>query len=185
MSLTDEVLGFWFGTPLSGDFQLWWFQSSPETDHKITSRFQDIYHDVVAGKYKDQLQCAEDYLAQIIVLDQFSRNMFRGHAQAFAADPLALSLAKEAVAQGFDQQLPFNGMRAFMYLPYEHSEERADQVESIRLFTALGDPNALQYAVAHQVIIERFGRYPHRNQVLGRVSTPDELAFLQEPGSSF
>ncbi len=111
--------------------------------------------------------------------------MFRGHAQAFAADPLALALAKEAVARGFDQQLPFNGMRAFMYLPYEHSEDKADQADSIRLFTALGDESALQYARAHQVIIERFGRYPHRNQVLGRVSTPDELAFLQEPGSSF
>ena len=184
MSLTDEVLEFWFGNPPSGDFQPWWFQSSSETDEKITSRFQDIYHDVEAGKYKDQLQSAEDYLAQIIVLDQFSRNMFRGHAQAFAADPQALTLAKEAVARGFDQQLP-SGMRAFMYLPYEHSEDRADQAESIRLFTALGDENALQYARAHQVIIERFGRYPHRNQALGRVSTVEELVFLQEPGSSF
>lgn len=185
MSLTKTVLEFWFGSPLSGDFQSWWFQSSAETDNKITSHFQDIYHDVVAGQYKDQLQSAEDYLAQIIVLDQFSRNMFRGQAQAFAADTIALSLAKEAVAKGHDQQLPFDVMRAFMYLPYEHSEEKADQVESIRLYTALGDPNALQYARAHQVIIERFGRYPHRNQALGRVSTPEEIAFLKEPGSSF
>ena len=123
-------------------------------------------------------------LALIILLDQFSRNMFRGSAQAFAADEKALAHARTAVERGLDQQLP-PFQRTFVYLPFEHSESLADQDRSVALFEALGDENTYDYAVRHRDIIVRFGRFPHRNVILGRESTPEELEFLKEPGSSF
>lgn len=123
-------------------------------------------------------------LAAIIVLDQFPRNMFRDDARAFATDQAALALAKRAISEGTDMRLAPE-QRAFIYLPFQHAETRDDQARSIELFTALGNPNNLDFALRHQAIIACFGRFPHRNSVLGRASTAEELAFLQEPGSSF
>ena len=110
--------------------------------------------------------------------------MFRDNRRAFLTDPAALALAKEAIAKGYDMKLPPE-QRAFVYMPFQHSEEPEDQARSIELFTKLGNPLNLDFALRHQAIIERFGRFPHRNELLGRKSTPEELAFMQEPGSSF
>jgi uncharacterized protein (DUF924 family) len=126
---------------------------------------------------------ADTALAATIVLDQFSRNMFRGTAAAFAADTKALAIAEAALARGFDRGLP-DARRQFFYLPFEHSEDAEVQKRSVELFATLG-PEALRWADAHKVIIDRFGRFPHRNAVLGRVSTPEELEFLSGPNSSF
>ena len=123
-------------------------------------------------------------LAEIIILDQFSRNIHRGTPDAFAADPLALALAQEAVSSGADQALPVS-RRAFLYMPFMHSESQAIHELAVRLFSASGLAENLKAELRHQAIITRFGRYPHRNSILGRISTPEEEAFLEEPGSSF
>jgi uncharacterized protein (DUF924 family) len=126
----------------------------------------------------------EGRLAEILVLDQFSRNIFRDTPRAFAQDALALVLAQELVAGGHDQQLTPK-QRAFAYMPYMHSESLAIHAQAVQLFALPGLENNLSFELRHQAIIERFGRYPHRNAILGRTSTPEELAFLNEPGSSF
>jgi uncharacterized protein (DUF924 family) len=123
-------------------------------------------------------------LAAVIVLDQFSRNMFRGSPKAFAADPVARDIARGAVERSYDQGFDVHG-RAFFYLPFEHSEHLPDQEKSVALFTPLGNESYTQYAIAHRDIIARFGRFPHRNTVLSRASTAEELEFLTQPGSSF
>ncbi len=126
----------------------------------------------------------DGYLAAILVLDQFPRNMFRGDSRAFAADAAALALAKRAIAEGIDARLSPE-QRAFLYMPFQHSEDAADQERSVQLFTALGNLLNLDFALRHKAIIDRFGRFPHRNAILGRATTQDEAAFLKEPGSSF
>jgi uncharacterized protein (DUF924 family) len=123
-------------------------------------------------------------LATVIVLDQFSRNMFRGNPRAYAADPLARRLARQAIAQGLDAGLR-REERLFLYLPLEHSEDRADQARSVELFSTLGREDWTRYALAHKAVIDRFGRFPHRNAVLGRESTPEEIVALQDPMNSF
>jgi len=130
------------------------------------------------------LESAEGFLAAILVLDQFPRNMFRGSAQAFATDAQALALSKRAIAEGLDMKLPPE-KRCFVYIPFQHSEDLADQRRSLELFTALGNPENLDFAKRHEEIIARFGRFPHRNASLGRATTPEEEAFLKQPGSSF
>jgi len=130
----------------------------------------------------------DDALALILILDQFPRNLFRGQPQTFATDEKALTVANDAINQKFDQQL-LSVQRAFIYLPFEHSENLADQSRSVELFTPLkDDPNTasmFDYAIAHANIIQKFGRFPHRNTILGRPSTPEELEFLTQPNSSF
>ena len=123
-------------------------------------------------------------LAAVIVLDQFPRNMYRGASRAFAADGAALSLAKEALMRGFDRELSIDE-RKFLYMPFEHSENPAEQARSMELFGTLESELDLDYARRHKEIIDRFGRFPHRNAVLGRISTPEEIEFIKEPGSSF
>jgi uncharacterized protein (DUF924 family) len=123
-------------------------------------------------------------LAAILVLDQFPRNMFRDDPRAFATDQAALTLSKRAIGEGLDLRLPPE-QRAFIYMPFQHSEALDDQARSIEIFTSLGAPLNLDFARRHEAIIARFGRFPHRNAVLGRESTEDEIAFLKEPGSSF
>jgi len=118
------------------------------------------------------------------VIDQFSRNLFRDDSRQFAADPMALVLAQEAIALGLDQQLPPE-QRVFLYLPFMHSESRTIHTEAVRLYTALGIAGNLAFEYKHKAIIDRFGRYPHRNAVLGRTSTPEEIEFLTEPNSHF
>jgi len=150
----------------------------------IRARFLGLHERVAAAPEGELLADPRTALAAVIVLDQFSRNMFRGSAGAFATDAKALVLADEAVACGFDSRLS-QKERLFLYLPFEHSENPAMQTRSVALFTALGDPEQSKYAEAHKAIIDRFGRFPHRNAILGRPSTAAEEAFLKKPGSSF
>ena len=161
-----------------------WFKKDTAFDDDIRRRFLETYEAVAAGQLAGWEQSAENALALAIVLDQFPRNMFRGSPRAFGTDPKALMLARGMVDRGMDLALQHR-QRPFIYLPFEHSEQLADQERSVGLFAAHGDANALKYAVAHHAIIARFGRFPHRNAALGRASTPEEIAFLETPGSSF
>ncbi|MET0841333.1 MAG: DUF924 family protein [Methyloceanibacter sp.] len=178
--IVDEIVAFWFETLKPED----WYRKNPAIDAAITERFGATYEALKTGVPPDWLAEPKGMLAAIIVLDQFPRNMFRDDARAFATDQAALALAKRAISEGTDMRLAPE-QRAFIYLPFQHAETRDDQARSIELFTALGNPNNLDFALRHQAIIARFGRFPHRNSVLGRASTAEELAFLQEPGSSF
>jgi uncharacterized protein (DUF924 family) len=168
----EQVIRYWFEElrPQA------WFRKDARVDDAIRERFGTL-HDEVARIRPEQLATPLACLAAVIALDQFSRNMFRGSPRAFATDPLALSIAQHAIAVGFDQQLD-RQQRWFLYMPFQHSEDRAVQVRSIELFTQLDDRDNLGYAQRHKEIIDRFGRFPHRNEVLGRVSTPEELQFI-------
>jgi uncharacterized protein (DUF924 family) len=191
MSRAETILGFWFGNPDKADYgkqKAVWFQKKPEFDAELTNRFLEDYQKAATGHLDDWLNAAETSLALILLLDQFPRNMFRDTPQAFATDNQALTAAKYAVAQGYDCEL-LPVQRWFIYLPFEHSENLADQRLCVKLFQQLKDDvnsdQAIASALRHIEIIERFGRFPHRNQILGRVSTPEEEEFLQQPGSSF
>jgi uncharacterized protein (DUF924 family) len=153
-----------------------WFRKDTRVDDTIRERFAAL-HDEIAQIRPEQLTTPRDCLAAVIVLDQFPRNMFRGSPRAFATDALALSISQHAIAAGLDQQLD-RQQRWFLYMPFQHSEDRAVQARSIELFTQLNDPENLGYARRHQEIIDRFGRFPHRNEVLGRRSTPEEAQFI-------
>jgi uncharacterized protein (DUF924 family) len=195
----DDVLDFWFGDLdehgcASPNHRKRWWTKSDAFDDAIRSQFSSAYEAIVAGELDVWRNTARGALAYIIVLDQFSRNMFRGGPEMFAADELARDACSEGLDAGFDQELGFDE-RVFFYLPLEHSELMADQLRCRDLFAQLveGAPEPLQgdakyyldFANRHRAIIERFGRYPHRNETLGRASTPEEIAFLKEPGSSF
>jgi uncharacterized protein (DUF924 family) len=161
-----------------------WFKKSEALDQIITQRFAATYNELRAGVPASWLDKPDGYLAAIIVLDQFPRNMFRGEARSFATDPLALSLAKQAIAKGIDTQLPPT-QRWFLYMPFEHSEAEADQARCVDLMATLGNDVALDYALRHKAVIDRFGRFPHRNAILDRATTDEEVEFLKQPGSSF
>jgi uncharacterized protein (DUF924 family) len=176
----DRVLTFWFSDLTRAD----WFRKSDDLDRRIGDEFGGLHASLQASVPYACLTDPKAALAAIIVLDQFSRNIHRGTAQAFASDPHALALAEVSVARGFDKAFEPT-CRWFLYLPFEHSEARAVQERSVALFQTLGDDDALKYAMQHKVIIDRFGRYPHRNEILGRTSTPEEIEFLKQPGSSF
>jgi uncharacterized protein (DUF924 family) len=179
-SMIDEVSRFWIEelTPEG------WFKKSDQSDQTIKQRFAAIYVRLREGVPASWLETPDGYVAAIIVLDQFPRNMFRGEKRSFATDPLALELAKQAIANGIDAQLP-PIKRWVLYLPFEHSEDAADQVRCIELMTALANPVALDWALRHKAVIDRFGRFPHRNAILGRDTTEEEAEFLKQPGSSF
>ena len=170
----------------------WFRESQPEQWFKVDSAFDALIDTRFRGVHAQACRCElwawrqtpAGRLAEIIVLDQFSRNLFRGTPAAFASDSQALTLAQEAVACGADQELE-PAQRAFLYMPYMHSESRTVQVEAERLFRENGRPSNYAFALRHKAIIDRFGRYPHRNAILGRASTDEELAFLKQPGSSF
>ena len=188
-STSAEVLLFWFG-PASerGKPQKHWFVKDAAFDREVRGRFLPLYGEAAAGKLAHLKETAADCLALIVLLDQFPRNMFRGTARAFATDAVALETARHAVARGFDcALLPVE--RLFVYLPFEHSEDLADQQRACDLTKPLDltapELEAHRYALAHRDIIRRFGRFPHRNAILGRASTPEELEFLKGPGSSF
>lgn len=174
-----DVLAFWFAMPPEA-----WFEKSDALDKECETRFRTVHDDLMAAPVEDQLTSARRALAAVIVLDQFSRNIYRDTPRAFASDPLAKDIAAHAIRLGYDTALTKNE-RMFLYLPFEHSEALADQDKSLALFTALADDYYLGFAVAHRDIIVRFGRFPHRNAILGRASTAGEIAFLQQPGSSF
>ncbi|MEL6139500.1 MAG: DUF924 family protein [Cyanobacteria bacterium J06628_6] len=192
MNRSQPILEFWFGDPAGldyGEFRKIWFKKDETFDQQIRHRFLTDYERAVAGDYADWLNMPRTCLALIIVLDQFARNLFRGSPQSFAADPQALATAKVAIASGYEAELlPVE--RFFLYLPFEHSENLADQNRCVQLFEALVEAapflqHGLDYAYRHREVIEKFGRFPHRNDVLGRPSTPAEAVFLQQPGSRF
>jgi len=181
------VLDFWFGT--GGQVRVEWFRKDPAFDAEIVRRFGPLIDEAVAGGLREWMAEPLSALARIVVLDQFTRNTRRDSAGAFAGDALALAAAREMVAAGADQRLT-PVQRIFVYLPFEHAEDLAAQDEAMQLFTALAQawPDSrdnLDYAHRHRVIIERFGRFPHRNAALGRASTPEEIEFLKQPGSGF
>lgn len=176
----DDVLRFWF-TELTYEQC---FKKDDAVDRQIGERFGAIHERLAADPGSIDTAAPRELLAAIVVFDQFPRNLYRGTARAFATDPVARRLANAAVDSGIDTTLS-NRERIFVYLPFEHSENAADQVRSVSLLGALGDAELDKYALAHKVIIDRFGRFPHRNVALGRVSTPEEIAFLKEPMSSF
>lgn len=176
----QEVIHFWF-EELDPKQR---FAKSDELDQTIRDRFLQIRQEILNGNTAAWRETPEGRLAEIIVLDQFSRNMFRDSPKAFEGDSLALELAEAAVATGDDMKLP-SEQRAFLYMPYMHSEDRHVHEQAVKLFSQKGLEYNLKYEMMHKKIIDRFGRYPHRNQLLGRVSTAEELEFLKEPGSSF
>jgi len=182
-----EVLEFWLGAPRGPRLKRW-FEKDTAFDAEVRRRFLPLYEEMVSGAHAQWLGEAESCLARIVVLDQFPRNMFRGTPRAFAADPIALEAAHHALAARYDRgRLPVE--RLFFYLPFEHSESLEDQERACELCRPLEafpeTHDAYRYAVAHRDIIARFGRFPHRNAILGRESTPEEVAFLDQPGSSF
>jgi uncharacterized protein (DUF924 family) len=158
-----------------------WFTKDADFDRQIRERFFDTYEAAAAGKLSGWEQSAQGALALLILLDQFPRNMFRGDARAFATDPLARAITAGAIIRGFDSQVP-KGLRGFFYLPFEHSEDLADQERCIALNKAIGDADNLKWAEIHADIIRRFGRFPHRNAALGRTTTPEEQTFLDGGG---
>jgi uncharacterized protein (DUF924 family) len=183
----DDILGFWFGPPPRAT-RPEWFRKDPAFDAAIATRFGDAIAAAVAGAYGEWCGTPHGALARVLLLDQFTRNAYRDTAQAFAGDERALATAEEAIRRGFDSPLdPFE--RWFLYLPFEHAESEEAQQQSLALFSALaestGDRGPLEWAEKHAAVIRRFGRYPHRNAILGRESTPEETAFLREPGSRF
>jgi uncharacterized protein (DUF924 family) len=175
-----DVLDFWFTECSEED----WFKKSDAFDATLRDRFGPTQAAAAEGTLDAWGETADGRLALILLLDQMSRNLFRGSARAFAQDPAARAIARRALAEG-DHVGASRERRLFLYLPFEHSEHAADQDLSVALFVALGDDGLTDYAERHKVIVDRFGRFPHRNEALGRRSTEAEIAFLQEPNSSF
>jgi uncharacterized protein (DUF924 family) len=195
----DDILDFWFG-PLDehgsadSEHMARWWKKDPAFDDEIRRRFGDLSRAIDSRRLDSWLDDPRGRLAQIVVLDQFSRNMHRDTPAMFAGDPRALELALEGIARGHDRELSLD-QRIFMYTPLVHSEELAHQERAVVLLAALRDsapPSARErvaevarYAEMHRDIVRRFGRFPHRNAILGRESSAEEIAFLQEPGSRF
>ena len=175
-----EVLEFWFREMTREQ----WFKRDAALDDRIRTRFLPLHDKVSAMPDAALLSDPRSALAAVIVLDQFSRNMFRGSPRSFASDAKALALADAAVARGHAACLNKDEL-SFLYLPFEHSESSEAQVRCVELMSGLADPELTRYAQAHCDIIQRFGRFPHRNEILGRASTAEEIEFLKQPGSSF
>jgi uncharacterized protein (DUF924 family) len=169
MGLQDDILGFW----LALEPEQWW-KADPRLDLEIRKRFLDLHEEQRQHVPAHFLASPRDALAAVILFDQFPRNMFRGHADQFSTDPLALAVAGGAVERGLDKALS-QRERGILYMPFQHSEKIADQRRSLALFTALGDPETLRYARLHHDVIDRFGRFPHRNPILGRKPRPAEI----------
>ena len=171
-----EVLGFWFDEHPKD-----WFVKNPAFDAEVRARFLELHQAAAEGRLAHWADEGRSSLALVIVLDQFARNMFRGSPRTFAADPVARAVAERALARGFDRQTPLPE-RQFFYMPLEHSESLPDQERCCALFRATGDAELLKWAELHADIIRRFGRFPHRNAMLGRDTTPEEQAFLDGGG---
>lgn len=196
MATAQEVLEFWFGSdryPSKEKKQLW-FKKSDETDATIRTKFSDTLEQALSGELDDWTETDEGLVALTVVLDQFPRNIYRGTPRSFSYDEKARSIIRPALESGRDLSLPLHH-RIFLYLPLEHSEAKADQVLSLQKYRSLADdaPDEMKaefeytydYAVRHARIIDDWGRYPHRNEILGRESSAEELEFLKTPGSSF
>ncbi|AFQ47579.1 DUF924 family protein [Burkholderia cepacia] len=187
-----EILDFWFGEPDSAGFgrtRKVWFNGGAAFDDVLRTRYGALLDAACDGACDRWADTPPGALALIVVLDQFSRNIHRGTPRAFVADPKALALARRVVAAGWDAQLPSGHHRAFAYLPFEHDESDESQREAVRLCAGIreeaGCASYYEFALRHAAVVERFGRFPHRNAILGRASTDEEQAFLREPGSSF
>ena len=175
--------------PTPADIIAFWREAGPERwytkdlafDAELRRRFLTTWEEAAAGRLDTWQHSDDGTLALLIVLDQFPRNMFRGDPRTFATDAKALQVANGAIAKGVDQRID-RDMRQFVYLPFEHSEDLADQARSVALFHAHGEPEGIEYALIHEDIIRRFGRFPHRNAVLGRATTADEQVFLDQGG---
>jgi uncharacterized protein (DUF924 family) len=176
----DDVLDFWFRELTSAE----WYQKDDALDQLISERFGELHAEARQAELFGWRNNIEGRLAEIIVLDQFSRNIFRDRAEAFSTDALALALAQETIASNKTGKLD-SSHRAFLYLPYMHSESRRIHKLAVGLFSEPGMENNLDFENKHKAIIDRFGRYPHRNKILGRVSTQEEVQFLKTEGSSF
>ena len=195
-SRAQAILVFWFGQPGApdeGQYHKAWFTKDADFDAQIRQQFSTDTEKAAAGEYADWLAVPNAAVALLLLLDQFPRNLYRGSALSFATDDHALKVAQHLVNTGADKTLP-PFYRFFAYLPFEHSEAIADQNRSVELMRALvqAEPefskdleNGLDYALRHREVIERFGQFPHRNEILGRQSTPAEKAFLEQPGSRF
>lgn len=191
MSSPQEILDFWFGKPGEegyGKYRPAWFGPDEAFDGEVRRRFADDFERAAAGELAAWEETPEGALALILLLDQCSSILHRGEAQAFASDALAIRIARKAVERGFDRHFP-DFHRWFFYLPFEHSENPEDQARSVELFGILepteANKMALDYAIRHQRVIERFGRFPNRNAGLGRESTPEELEFLAGPDAPY
>jgi uncharacterized protein (DUF924 family) len=189
--LAASILAFWFGppgSPLRGTERNEWFRKNPAFDAEIRERFGGAIDVALAGGYGEWCGVAEGALARVLLLDQFTRNVYRDMPAAFAGDARALATANDAVGRGLDRSLDPYG-RWFVYMPFVHAENRATQQRAIGLFGTLAEETGLASPLAwvqkHADVITRFGRFPHRNAILGRASTPEELAFLAEQGSRF
>lgn len=190
MSRPDQILAFWFDDPdpqrQYGEFRPVWFKQDPAFDEQIRQRFLTDYEQAATGQFASWQQESHPCLALILLLDQFPRNLFRGSPRSFATDGQALAAAENAIAHDFDHALiPVE--RNFLYLPFEHSERMAHQDKNVALFTALANSapelqRSLDYAIRHRDVIAKFGRFPHRNKILGRQTTAEEEAYLQTHG---
>lgn len=176
----QEVIDFWFKEL---EPKQWWVKDDT-FDQLIRARFSKVLQEAAVGECWQWRSCAAGRLAEVIVLDQFSRNIYRNKPQSFAQDALALVLAQEAVRAGADQALSMQE-KCFLYMPYMHSESLFIHDQAVLLFDQPGLENNYEFELKHKVIIERFGRYPHRNSILGRASTPEEKEFLLQPNSGF
>lgn len=176
----NDVIKFWFEEI---DPKQWWLKD-PQFDALIAQRFGDLYEKAAKGELKPWRKNTKGALAEIIILDQFSRNIFRDTPIAFATDALALEAAKEAIANGFDKEIDA-GYLSFLHMPFMHSESKDIHEIAVSLFNKPGMESSYEYELKHKAIIDRFGRYPHRNEILGRQSTLEEIEFLKEEGPSF
>lgn len=177
----NSVIEFWFSDRVK---EKWWDKDT-EFDQEIKEKFLSLHRELANQDLDEYLNSAENTLAVVIVLDQFSRNMFRDNSKSFAYDEKALSFVKKALDLGLDQKLSDEKV-AFLYMPFMHSEKPQDHEKAVQLFSSRKSlENNLEFEYAHKKIIDRFGRYPHRNEILGRKSTPEEIEFLKEPNSSF
>ncbi len=190
-SSVGGILDFWFGRenePGYGEFRNVWFQKDEDFDREVQTRFHEDYERAANGELDGWRDEARSALALVILLDQFPRNMFRGDGRTHATDAKALETAEYAIDRALDRELPAF-QRMFLYMPFMHSEDVETQRRSVELFERLaaedGAPDLTSYAVGHRDIVERFGRFPHRNAILGRETTPEEAEFLTQPGSSF
>ncbi len=173
MLTPQDILDFWYAPEMRSG----WFNSTPALDAQIRQRFEPVWEAAVRGELDDWLGSPAGCLALAIILDQFPLNMFRGTAKSFSSEAQAIAVAKQAIAQGFDQHIDAAQL-AFLYMPLMHSENLADQELSVELYAAAGLDNNLRFAKHHREIVRRFGRFPHRNAILGRESTPEERDYL-------
>ena len=181
--LSEDILTFWFGTAdLTSEIEKRpvWFKSTPEFDGHLIEHYSDICAAAASGALDRLRNTREDCLALILALDQFPRNIYRGTAKAFESDPKARDLARHAMEQGFDRKMA-RWPRTFLYLPFEHSEIMEDQEKALALYSSFVDAESLKSAIGHHDAIKRFGRFPHRNAVLGRANTAEEEEYLNDP----